>query len=323
MKIIYLISAALAALTLLSCEREDINTENKPVKVTVSIQGTAPTRATSVSYSDEAKVESLQVYVFNNGKLEDYQDAGAAMTAQLTATSGMRTVWALVNAPTLKNLTTENELKAKISRLADNDTDAFVMVGSTSQELKDGLTVPVTVKRFVSRVSIKKISTDFQSALASETVSIDGIYLINVAGDNTYAADGAPSTWVNQLKHKDNEYDALLYDKVSATVSNKKTYEKEHVFYPYPNPTDRDTYDAAWAPRHTILVVEVTLQNKKGYYPVILPILERNKTYVIDEMIIRHLPNDEPYKPLETGDASVQITVNEWEVGLNMGKITL
>ena len=323
MKIIYLISAALAALTLLSCERENINAESKPIKVTVSIQGTAPTRATSVSYSDEAKVESLQVYVFNNGKLEDYQDAGAAMTAQLTATSGMRTVWALVNAPTLKNLTTENELKAKISRLADNDTDAFVMVGSTSQELKDGLTVPVTVKRFVSRVSIKKISTDFQSALASETVSIDGIYLINVAGDNTYAADGAPSTWVNQLKHKDNEYDALLYDKVSATVSNKKAYEKEHVFYPYPNPTDRDTYDAAWAPRHTILVVEVTLQNKKGYYPVILPILERNKTYVIDEMIIRHLPNDEPYKPLETGDASVQITVNEWEVGLNMGKITL
>ena len=323
MKIIYLISAALAALTLLSCEREDINTENKPVKVTVSIQGTAPTRATSVSYSDEAKVESLQVYVFNNGKLEDYQNAGAAMTAQLTATSGLRTVWALVNAPTIKDLTTENELKAKVSRLADNDIDAFVMVGSTSQELKDRLTIPITVKRFVSRVSIKKISTDFQEALSSQTVSIDGIYLINVAADNTYAADGTPNTWVNQLKHKDNDYDALLYDKVSATVSNKKAYEKEHVFYPYPNPTSQDTYDSTWAPRHTILVVEVTLQNKKGYYPVVLPILESNKTYVIDEMIIRHLPNDDPYKPLETGDASVQITVNEWEVGLNMGKITL
>ncbi len=323
MKIIYLFSAALAALTLLSCERENINAESKPIKVTVSIQGTAPTRATSVSYSDEAKVESLQVYVFNNGKLEDYQNAGAAMTAQLTATSGLRTVWALVNAPTIKDLTTENELKAKVSRLADNDIDAFVMVGSTSQELKDRLTIPITVKRFVSRVSIKKISTDFQEALSSQTVSIDGIYLINVAADNTYAADGTPNTWVNQLKHKDNDYDALLYDKVSATVSNKKAYEKEHVFYPYPNPTSQDTYDSTWAPRHTILVVEVTLQNKKGYYPVVLPILESNKTYVIDEMIIRHLPNDDPYKPLETGDASVQITVNEWEVGLNMGKITL
>ena len=323
MKIIYLFSAALAALTLLSCERENINAESNPIKVTVSIQGTAPTRATSVSYSDEAKVESLQVYVFNNGKLEDYQNAGAAMTAQLTATSGLRTVWALVNAPTIKDLTTENELKAKVSRLADNDIDAFVMVGSTSQELKDRLTIPITVKRFVSRVSIKKISTDFQEALSSQTVSIDGIYLINVAADNTYAADGTPNTWVNQLKHKDNDYDALLYDKVSATVSNKKAYEKEHVFYPYPNPTSQDTYDSTWAPRHTILVVEVTLQNKKGYYPVVLPILESNKTYVIDEMIIRHLPNDDPYKPLETGDASVQITVNEWEVGLNMGKITL
>ena len=40
-------------------------------------------------------------------------------------------------------------------------------------------------------------------------------------------------------------------------------------------------------------------------------------------MIVRLLHNDEPYKPLEPGAASVQITVNEWEVGLNMGKVTL
>ena len=323
MKIPYFFSAALAALVLLSCERENIITESKPAEVKVTILGTSPTRATSVTYSNESKVGNLQVFVFNNGKLEDYQDAGSAMTAQLTATSGLRTIWALVNAPSLKDLTTESELKTKVSRLADNKTDAFVMVGSTSQDLKDGITIPITVKRLVSRVSIKKISTDFQYALASEDLSINGIYLINVAGDNTYSADGTPGTWVNQLKHKDSNYDALLYDKVTATVNNKKKYEKEHIFYPYPNPTEHDTYETAWAPRHTILVVEVTFQNKKGYYPVVLPILERNKTYVIDEMVIRHLPNDDPYKPLETGDASVQITVNEWEVGLNMGKVNL
>ena len=323
MKTTFLFSAALAALTLLSCERENTCAENEPVELNVTILGTTPTRATSVKYANESKVGNLQVYVFNDGKLEDYQDAGQAMTAQLTATSGLRTIWALVNAPTLKDLKTESELKATVSRLAENGTEAFVMVGSTSQELKDKITVPITVKRLVSRVSIKKISTDFEYALASETLSIDGIYLINVAGDNTYAADGTPGTWVNQLKHKDSEYDALLYDKVSATVSNQKAYEKEHVFYPYPNPTDAVNYEATWAPRHTMLVVEVTFQEKKGYYPVPLPVLERNKTYVIDEMVIRHLPGDVPYKPLETGDASVQISVNEWEVGLNMGKITL
>ena len=117
MKIPYFFSAVLAALTLLSCERESIDSENKPVEVNVTILGTAPTRVTAVKNANESKVKNLQVYVFNNGKLEDYQDAGAAITAQLTATSGLRTVWALVNAPTLKNLTTESELKKEVSKL--------------------------------------------------------------------------------------------------------------------------------------------------------------------------------------------------------------
>ena len=324
MKTHYLVTAALAALAIGSCTREKADIDGKPVEVNVTILGTAPTRATSVTYANESKVNNLQVYVFNGGKLEDYRDAGAEMTAQLTATSGERTVWALVNAPTLKDVTTESELKAHVSQLSDNQTDGFVMSGFTTQELKDGGTVPVTVKRIVSRVSVKKISTDFQYALAEETLTIDGIYLINVAADNDYAADGTPSQWVNKLGHKDNAYDKYLYDKLSSTtVTNKKAYEKEHVFYPYPNPTQDDTYDATWSPRHTMLVVEVTFQGKKGYYPVVLPVLERNKTYVIDEMVIRHRPGDEPYKPLETGDATVQITVNDWELGLNMGKITL
>ena len=315
-------AAALAALALGSCRRADI--DGKPVEVNVTILGTAPTRATSVTYENESKVNNLQVYVFNDGKLEDYRDAGAAMTAQLTATSGQRTVWALVNAPTIQDVTTESGLKAKVSQLSDNQTDGFVMSGFVTQELKDGGTVPVTVKRIVSRVSVKKISTDFQYALAEETLTVDGIYLINVAADNDYAADGTPSQWANKLGHKDNAYDKYLYDKLSSTtVTNKKAYEKEHVFYPYPNPTQDDTHDATWSPRHTMLVVEVTFQGKKGYYPVVLPVLKRNKTYVIDEMVIRHRPGDEPYKPLETGDATVQITVNDWELGLNMGKITL
>lgn len=323
MKTHSLVTAALAALALASCTREKADIDGKPVEVNVTILGTAPTRATSVTYANESNVANLQVYVFNDGKLEDYQDAGAAMTAQLTATSGERTVWALVNAPSLKDVTTETDLKARVSRLADNKTNSFVMSGSATQELKDGGTVPVTVKRLVSRVSIKKISTEFQYALAGESLTVDGIYLINVAGDGNYAADGTPETWVNQLGHKDNGLDALLYDKLSATVNNKKTYEKEHVFYPYPNPTQEDSYEADWKPRHTMLVVEVTFEGKKGYYPVVLPVLERNKTYVIDEMVIRHRPGDVPYQPLETGDATVQITVNDWELGLNMGKITL
>ena len=324
MKTHSIVFAAFAALTFCSCDREKAVPDGKPVEVNVTILGTGPsTRATAVTYADESKVNNLQVYVFNDGKLEDYRNAGEAMTAQLTATSGKRTVWALVHAPAMDDVTTENALKAKVSLLADNATDGFVMSGSVSQELKDGGTVSVTVRRIVSRVSVKKISTAFQYALASESVTIDGIYLVNAAADNNYAADGTPSTWVNKLGHQDSTFDKYLYDKVGATASNSKTYETEHVFYPYPNPTENDTYDATWAPRHTLLVVEVTFQGKKGYYPVVLPVLERNKTYVIEELVLKHRPGDVPYKPLETGDATVQITVNDWEVGLNMGQVTL
>ena len=323
MKTHYLVFAALAALALGSCTREKADIDGKPVEVNVTILGTAPTRVTAATYENESKVGNLQVYVFNNGKLEDYQDAGAETTAQLTATSGVRTVWALVNAPKLQDVTTETEFLAKVSQLGDNKTDAFVMSGSTRQELHDGGTVPVTVKRIVSRVSVKKVSTDFKYALAGESLTIDGIYLINVAGDNTYAADGTPRAWENQLGHKDGGLDALLYDKVDATVNNQAAYEKEHVFYPYPNPTQEDSYEATWKPRHTLLVVEVTFENKKGYYPVVLPVLERNKTYSIDEIILRHRPGDQPYKPIETGDATVEITVNDWEVGLYKPEVTL
>ena len=323
MKTQSIFSAALAALALLSCTREKADIDGKPVEVNVTILGSAPTRTTTATYDKESKVNNLQVYVFNEGRLEDYRDAGAAMTAQLTATSGERTVWALVNAPSLSNVTTESEFKAKVSQLTDNQTDGFVMGGYTTQQLKDGGTVPVTVKRIVARVSVKKISTDFQYGLAQESMTIDGIYLINVAADNTYLADATPKVWVNQLGHKDNGYDKFLYDAVGTTVNNSTPYTKEHVFYPYPNPTVADTYEATWAPRHTMLVVEVTFERKKGYYPVVLPVLERNKTYVIDEMVIRHRPGDQPFKPIETGDATVQITVNDWELGLNMGTITL
>lgn len=318
MKTTPFLTAALALLAALSCNREQHPAEGKPVEVTVSIQGSG-TRATDVTYADESKVGSLQVFVFNGGKLEDYQDAGEALTTQVAATSGERTVWAVVNAPSLSGITSETELKSGISHLSENKKTAFVMCGSTTQELTDGGSVSVVVRRLVSRVSVEKITTDYKYSLAQENLTVHGIYLINVAGDITYDATGTPDSWVNQLGHKDAAYDALLYDAVDATVNNQTPYTKEHVFYPYPNPTEKASYEDEWTPRHTMLVVEVTFEGKKGYYPVELPILERNKTYFINELKLTHRPGDKPYKPIETGEAVVQITVSDWEVGLNLG----
>ena len=324
-----LVLAAAAATSLLSCSKDRGATpspDGRPVDFNVSIQGTPSTRATGTTYADESKVNDLQVFVFDEtGALQDYKAAGAAMTATLSATSGVRTVWAVVNAPSMADITTAAQLEERATLLSDNGRDSFVMTGSTTGEIVDGGTVAITVRRIVSRVSVAKISTDFKYAMAEKALTINGIYLINVAADNNYAVGAAaPVNWLNKLGHEDATLDGLLYDGLEGvTVSNGSPYTVEHAFYPYPNPVETETYEDAWSPRHTMLVVDVTLDGERGYYPIELPVLERNKTYSIEEIVLTRRPGDVPYKPIETGEATAKITVAEWELGLNLGTITI
>lgn len=329
MKKATLFLAAVAATALVSCNKDrgaSIPGEGRPVEFNVSIQGAPVTRATGTTYADESKVNDLQVFVFDEtGALQDYKAAGAAMTATLSATSGTRTVWAVVNAPSMADITTASQLEERASLLSDNGRDSFVMTGSTTGEIVDGGTVTITVKRIVSRVSVAKISTDFKYAMTDKVLTINGIYLINVAADNNYAVSAAaPVNWLNKLGHEDATMDELLYDGLdNVIVSNGNPYSVEHAFYPYPNPIETETYEDQWAPRHTMLVVDVMLDGVRGYYPIELPVLERNKTYSIEEIVLTRRPGDVPYKPIETGEATAQITVAEWELGLNLGTITI
>lgn len=328
MKKVFLAAAASALLLPVSCDKnaqEGTAAPGKPVEVTVRITGDGSTRATGTTYADESKVQDLQVFVFDeNGEIQDYKSAGEAMTASLTTTSGEKTVWALVNGPSLPSIATEAELATQMTLLGANGTDRFIMAGSKTQELVDGGTVPVVVKRIVSRVSVGKITSAFRSpVLAAKELRIDAIYLINVAAESNLEVTSEPALWLNKLGHADTEADPLLYDAVDAVVTAETPYETEHAFYPYPNPVETETYDDVWSPRHTMLTVEVTFDGQKGYYPVELPVLERNKTYSIEEIIITRAPGDKPYQPVETGEATAQITVSEWELGLNLGTITI
>lgn len=338
MKKFYLFAAAAALLSLVSCNKEQGPVSGiesgKPVEVIVSVNGGSSTKAIDVTYADESKVNSLQVLVFNGENLEAYKSVSGQMTAVVPAESGEKTVYAVVNAPNLSGVSSRADFLARATSLADNARDSFVMIGSTTQELVDGGNVPVTVKRIVSRVSIAKISTDFKEYRANYSVKINGIYLINVAGDNNFELSAAPSAWLNKLGHVDTSMDALLYDQLTGvTVSNGNPYVKEHVFYPYPNalPESGTTpaYADTWDPRGTLLVIDATLieddgiTEHNGYYPIVLPAIERNKTYSIEEVCITRMPGDVPYKPIETGETQVTISVHDWELGLNLGTVTI
>lgn len=367
--------------------------EGAPVEVRVSIKGTPGTKATGVAYADESKVNTLQVFVFNEDKLEAHRSVNNAYTTLVPATSGQRSVWAVVNAPDLfatlnvsdEDPMTLSKLKSHMSNLADNVFGNFIMVGSVGQELVDGGNVIISVKRLVSRVSINKISASLKDYREPYSVRVKGIYVINAPANISYDLSIYATSWANQLKHADASFDALLYDDLTpaagedpvivkndqfekdgaaigeseAWVYDKmivgeyelaegvtrvkdNSYQKEHVFYVYPNKygvADGATtnYGESWSERGSILVIEaemldqngdpVEIQNTDhqtvGYYPISLPPLERNKTYTVDEVKITRLPGDMPYHPIETGESKVTITVHDWEIGWEGGTISI
>lgn len=336
--------ACVAAFLMFSCNKEvpaGPVTEGRPVKITVSIGGEfVQTKATSATFSNEneEKVNNVQVYIFNNGDLENYVSVNNSKNVEISATSGERTIWALVNAPEITDVTTVNQLIRKTSDLADNAVNGLVMSGSQTQELVDGANVPVTVKRMVSRVSVLKITPEFTYSREGYVMEIQGIYLINVVGDCYY--DGTPvsnGVWYNKLGHvipdgaTEGECDAVLYDAVSATIQNGSPYQIEHVFYPYPNATvSSGSYASTWNPRRTMLVVQVRVVTAGasgtlpagtiGYYPVELPQLERNKSYIIENIHLTKNPGENPYRPLDDDAVSATIIVDGWVGPVNLGE---
>lgn len=329
-----LIIAALAMITC-ACDKENQCKpcrEGKPVEVTVQINGSSMTKATGNTYANESKVNSLQVLAFDaNGEIEAYRSVDNEMSLTLTATSGEKTVWAVVNAPSLENVTTLDALNGTLSGLEDNALDSFVMTGSVKEELTDGAILAITVKRIVARVSVAKISTAFPDTPTYEgkTLKVTGIYMLNVAGAVNYALTGEPSVWYNKLNHEDEVADVFLFDALDQTIGNNAPYEVEHAYYPYPNSVETSVKDiddenrGTWNERKSILCIEVEFDGVPGYYPIELPVIERNKTYIVDEVVITRSPTDKPYDPIDTGIATVSITVEEWELGLSLGTVTI
>ena len=320
-----LIAAAVLASCLAGC-RENPGVETpaeRLVHTTVSISGSPATRATDVTAADEEAVANLQIFVFDDkGVVEDYLDAGASKTGEIITKEGEKTVVAIVNAPNLKNITSRSALFTATSLLSDNSLGAMVMTGEVEAVLQDGGSISIPVTRIISKVMIRKITSSFSSSTnASKQFRIKSIYLLNVAGDNTYAATSEPTIWYNKLMdgYNDNECISfpLLSDSVNYTIQYRSSYTKDHSFYCYPNLISTESFESAWSPRHTMLVVDATLGNDRVYYPIELPVIGRNKCIIIEELVITKKGSDDPYKPVQDGTCSVTVQVVPWDTILD------
>ena len=316
-----MMAAVAAVFGTMSCRKDNVPSMNQgnanvPVdgertELTVGI-ATELTRSTTITADDEVKVNNLQVFVFRGDALDAYGVADNASSVTVSCTKGDREVYAVVNAPDLKDIATKTDLLAAKSALSDNNESNFVMIGKTNADLPSELPVNVEVDRIVSKVVLKTVNRAFTSAaLAALNFSIDEIFITNVAGDVNYGLTDNPLEWYNKMDYN-SEMAMFTHDAPAASVVNEEAYSTQHTFYCYPNKA-ADSDAASWSPRRTRLVLKTTLGTDTYYYPVTLPELENNKSYEL-ELTITRPGSESPDNPVSFADCTFSISVKPWTV---------
>ena len=99
--------AAFAAMALMSCNEKTVNVQEMPEQAgTVELKVKVPAASTRLTgkAADEDKISNLQVFVFNESDaLEAYGNEDAE-SLSLTCVPGKKQVVALVNAPSLSEI---------------------------------------------------------------------------------------------------------------------------------------------------------------------------------------------------------------------------
>ena len=339
---------ATAAVSLAACNKEAQPSvengvpEEGTIMLSVTPQGGPETRAVNAyttAQNYESQVNRVQVFVFGtDGKVNCYRDFGKELTGSVSATSGAKTVYAVVNGPDLSSVGTLSELEAKAVDLSANSVTAskgFLMAGRSSCTVSTGtVSCSVAVSRLAARVVLKSVTNNLPAAYGA--LKVERVFLANVAGNQNISGTAAVSTWYNKEGRKDetplvqshiidgSTYTAscpeLTFKTVGASVANNSSHEPStpYIMYGYANSSTATPagFTASFSAQRTVLVVAATVDGKLCYYPVTLSksTIERNTTYTV-ALTISSIGSDEPNKPIEKGSASVTVSVDGWKSG--------
>ena len=331
--ILILLGAVLVA-GAVSCNKTDspTDTPTEKIRIVVDVEGsgapgTRVTGVTSNSTSSEAKVNSLQIFVFNGEQLDGYGSSSGSLTATASCTAGTRDIWAVVNAPALTSVSTKTQLLATVSNLAAEISN-FQMIGSKSETLQKDGNVKITVDRLAARVVLKGIKNALTNAAQAASFKVLSVYLTNVAGDVDFGNSSSYTVtkWYNRRGYQSaNNLGNFTYDSVNKTIASGATDSEAHYFYSMPN-GNAAAIGGPWTPRAARLVIKAEIAGVVYDYPITLPALESNKSYEISLVNITRLGNpddgNEPdndddideEKPVVGFDQGFEITVNPWTV---------
>lgn len=339
MKRLFILAAMAAAMLFTSCEEKiDLLSESNAQKVVLDINivpggedtkasgSNVSTSATNNDTESEAKINTLQVFVFAGEIRDGYVSKNVTTKAQVECTSGKRDIYCLINAPaTLSTVVTKTALLAAVSTLTAN-TENFEMIGyKADQTIADNASITVPVNRLASKIVVKSIENALR---AQGMMTIRRIYISNVAGQINYGLDTyapAGGTWFNKGGYQSSGGLGVVTHDVdmNATVNSGSKYTTNHFFYAYPNNYAQSDYSATWAPKRTMLVVQIEYSGKLYDYPVDLGVdLEANKMYVINNLKLVNLGNVDDGKaggadeenPVTGVTAQVTVEVKDWTV---------
>ena len=297
------------------------------VEVVFSVLGET-TRATGTD--GEAAVDDWALLLYRDGRLAEAGTSSSGSEIRKMLPAGDYTAFAVVNPPAgfdPAGFPDPGALAGAESTLGDNAPGRLVMAGrrSVTVPVPDGSVQRIGVDRLVCKAGIRKISVQFANpGLAARPFRLKGIYLTNCYGKSRYGSDwtvedilAEAGAWYNRMGfHSAGGVDALLAETgLDIPVTADRPHAQEHVFYYYPNPlpASLDTRSGTWARRKTRLVLEAQIGDRTYYYPVTLPESQRNRTYLIEEAVIRNLGSLDPEKD-EPGaiDVTFSTSPDDW-----------
>lgn len=300
--------AAFAAVAVMSCNEKNadlphVEEDAELVTFSVSVPG-LETKSTGGSADDEKKINSLQVFVFNQHGVYETSSLASKGEVSITCTAGQKRLVALVNSNEETNVSDYETLADRSVYLEDSDVDDLVMLGDTTVAVAADKSIDVEVSYLSSKVVLESVKLQLENPLhESLDFAVTSVFLTNVAGDRKYIDDSTPSVWYHEGADLFKTL-PFIYDSVSDGALDPDApdgYVGNHYFYCFPNVSDTKTR----------LVIETSIGGETYYYPIILDELLPNNQYSYSVVLTR-LGTDSPDGSLEKGTCGVTVSIKGW-----------
>ena len=330
---IFTFALALAAVGAVACT--DLSNDNHQVSnapddglchFTVKVGG-VQTRRTMQGHPGENRVNDYQVLVFRNGGgadqgvLDAYYHSTTSSSIEVSCTAGEKVVWAVVNAPSLADVSSLSEFCATSTALSDNVSDNslnLIMTGCYEDEIDfQTSSIDIDVYRKVAKVMVGRIDMVMTAAhYQSQTMHLNSMYLINVPTVSKLGQAYTPvaNDYINRGAFSTTACDRLVKENIDEDF-DEGAYCVSTELYSYPNPSEgNDTALSPWTARRTRLVIECTIGGSVYYYPIDLPALESNVCYEITNVRITRPGSVNPSEPVVPGDVFFDLNIMPWEM---------